>query len=137
MNLTDIQPRFNRGECKPLREIKLRSKVPHKTLTLLIINALRYYSHVIVSFSCEDTQALALGISCRKFEQIETIARRKIRQLEIVEKLNDLRIPPGNRLEKLKGTYDGYFSIRINDQWRIIFRWTNSGPAQVKIIDYH
>lgn len=92
---------------------------------------------MIVSFSCEDTQALALGISCRKFEQIETIARRKIRQLEIVEKLNDLRIPPGNRLEKLKGTYDGYFSIRINDQWRIIFRWTNSGPAQVKIIDYH
>jgi len=65
------------------------------------------------------------------------VARRKLRQLEIAMRLDDLRIPPGNRLERLKGSRDGQMSIRINDQWRICFRWSSIGAEDVEIIDYH
>lgn len=58
-------------------------------------------------------------------------------QLEIAGNINDLRVPPGNRLEKLKGSLEGLHSIRINDQWRICFRWTTLGPEDVQIVDYH
>ncbi len=65
------------------------------------------------------------------------IARRKLVQLDAAAELSDLKIPPGNRLEAMKGDLRGYHSIRINDQWRIIFRWTDAGPEEVQIIDYH
>ncbi len=65
------------------------------------------------------------------------MARRKLVQLDAAAGLSDLTIPPGNRLEALKGDLRGYHSIRINDQWRIIFRWTDAGPEEVEIIDYH
>jgi proteic killer suppression protein len=65
------------------------------------------------------------------------MARRKLRQLEIAGRLDDLRVPPGNRLEALKGRRVGIFSIRINDQWRVCFRWTAGGAEDVEIIDYH
>lgn len=65
------------------------------------------------------------------------IARRKLVQLDAAEELSDLMVPPGNRLEALKGDLRGYHSIRINDQWRIIFRWTGAGPEEVEIVDYH
>lgn len=92
---------------------------------------------MIKSFKCADTEALSKGTRVRKFVNIETVARRKLRQLEIAGQLNDLRVPPGNRLEALKGNRSGQFSIRINDQWRLCFRWTPAGAEDVEIVDYH
>ena len=68
---------------------------------------------------------------------IEAVARRKLRQLEIAGQLEDLKVPPGSRLEALKGGRAGQFSIRINDQWRVCFRWTAGGVEDVEIVDYH
>ncbi len=65
------------------------------------------------------------------------MARRKLRQLEIATRLDDLRVPPGNRLEALRGDRQGQYSIRINDQWRVCFRWTGQGAEDVEIVDYH
>jgi proteic killer suppression protein len=92
---------------------------------------------MIVSFRDADTEALASGRSTRRFTHIATVARRKLRQLEIAGRLDDLRVPPGNRLEALKGDRAGQHSIRINDQYRVCFRWTPAGPADVEIVDYH
>lgn len=92
---------------------------------------------MIVSFADRDTQRLAAGHRVRRFSAFEQVARRKLRQLEIAGRLDDLKIPPGNRLEALKANRKGQMSIRINDQWRVCFRWTESGPADVKIVDYH
>jgi toxin HigB-1 len=92
---------------------------------------------VIVSFKSSDTESLARGQRVRRLQAIETVARRKLRQLEIAGRLDDLRVPPGNRLEALKGTRAGQHSIRINDQYRVCFVWTEAGPADVEIVDYH
>lgn len=74
----------------------------------------------------------------RKFDQgLHAVARRKLDQLNAAAKLGDLKVPPGNRLEALSGSLKGYHSIRINDQWRIVFRWTPNGPEEVRIEDYH
>ena len=73
----------------------------------------------------------------RRFVNIATVARRKLRQLEIAGRLDDLRVPPGNRLESLKGNRAGQYSIRINDQFRLCFRWTETGTEDVEIVDYH
>jgi proteic killer suppression protein len=100
-------------------------------------NEMRYYASVIVSFVDRDTEALAAGRRVRRFVSIEKVARRKLRQLEIAGRLDDLRVPPGNRLEALKGGRQGQMSIRINDQWRVCFTWTAAGPADVEIVDYH
>lgn len=72
-----------------------------------------------------------------KFEAFERIALRKLVQLDVAETLDDLRIPPGNRLEPLAGDRKGQYSIRINDQYRLCFVWTQQGPAHVEITDYH
>ena len=100
-------------------------------------NETHYYSSVIVSFADRDTERLACGERVRRFVAIEAVARRKLRQLEIAGRLDDLRVPPGNRLEALKGNRKGQMSIRINEQWRVCFRWTQAGPADVEIVDYH
>lgn len=92
---------------------------------------------MIVSFACADTARLAAGVRVRRFQAFERVAKRKLRQLEIAGRLSDLRIPPGNRLEVLKGDRKGQFSMRINDQFRVCFRWTELGPADVAIVDYH
>lgn len=92
---------------------------------------------MIRSFKCADTAALAGGVRVRRFASVEAVARRKLRQLEIAGRLDDLRVPPGNRLEALKGRRAGSFSIRINDQWRVCFRWTAGGVEDVEIVDYH
>jgi toxin HigB-1 len=68
---------------------------------------------------------------------IEAVARRKLLQLELAVRLGDLRVPPGNRLEALKGDRAGQYSIRVNDQWRVCFRWTEGGAEDVEIVDYH
>jgi proteic killer suppression protein len=98
---------------------------------------MRYYVAVIVSFANKETERLATGQRVRRFVSIELIARRKLRQLDIVGRLDDLRVPPGNRLEALKGSRKGQMSIRINGQWRVCFRWTAAGPIDVEIVDYH
>jgi proteic killer suppression protein len=72
-----------------------------------------------------------------RFVNIESVARRKLRQLEIADRLEDLRIPPGNRLEALTRDRLGQHSIRINDQFRVCFRWTSAGAEDVEIVDYH
>jgi toxin HigB-1 len=77
------------------------------------------------------------GMRVKRFVNIEAVARRKLRQLEVAARLDDLRVPPGNRLEALKGARSGRYSIRVNDQWRLCFRWTNSGFEDVEIVDYH
>jgi proteic killer suppression protein len=92
---------------------------------------------MIVSFKDADSEALARGWRVGRLTPIEASARRKLRQLEIAARLDDLRVPPGNRLEALRGTRTGRFSIRINDRDRICFRWTPAGPADVEIVDYH
>lgn len=92
---------------------------------------------MIRSFRCRETEALANGIRLRRFQAFEAIARRKLRQLEIAGSLDDLRIPPGNRLELLRGDRRGQHSIRINDQFRLCFRWVDGQAEDVEIVDYH
>lgn len=92
---------------------------------------------MIRSFRCAETAALSNGIRVRRFVNIEVVARRKLRQLEIAARLEDLRVPPENRLEALKGRRSGQYSIRVNDQWRVCFRWSDAGPDDVEIVDYH
>ena len=100
-------------------------------------HATRYYVAVIRSFKCRDTEALNARDRVKRFASVETVARRKLRQLEVAARLDDLRIPPGNRLEALKGDRAGKHSIRINDQWRVCFRWREGAAEEVEIVDYH
>lgn len=92
---------------------------------------------MILSFKDKQTEALASGRRVQRFASFERIALRKLRQLEIAGRLEDLRVPPGNNLEKLKGDRAGQMSIRINDKWRVCFVWTVAGPTDVEIVDYH
>ena len=92
---------------------------------------------MIVSFKDADTEALARGQQVNRFRNVESVARRKLRQLEIARQLQDLRVPPGNRLESLRGDRAGQHSIRINDQYRVCFRWTAAGAEDVEVVDYH
>ncbi len=73
----------------------------------------------------------------REFAAISRVALRKLKQMNQTRTLSDLAVPPGNRLQALRGNLSGFHSIRINDQWRVVFRWTDSGPAEVAIVDYH
>lgn len=91
----------------------------------------------IRSFRCSDTEAIFEGGNPRRFRNIAHVAQRKLQMLDSAFELRDLRIPPGNRHEALSGDRAGQHSIRINDQWRICFVWTESGPEDVEIVDYH
>lgn len=92
---------------------------------------------MILSFKDSDTERLASGARVARFASFERVAIRKLRQLQIAGCLADLAIPPGNRLEALRGIRAGQHSIRINDQFRICFRWTKGGAEDVEIVDYH
>jgi toxin HigB-1 len=93
---------------------------------------------MILSFGSKETESVWKGIQTSKLPfEIQTIGRRKLRMLNNSQNLADLRIPPSNKLEKLGGRLKNYYSIRINDQWRIIFNWENNNSEQVTIIDYH
>ena len=92
---------------------------------------------MIQGFRCADTQALFETGKCKRFSGIAEIAVRKLAQLDAAHTLEFLRSPPGNRLEALKGRRSGQYSIRVNDQFRMCFRWTEAGPENVEIVDYH
>jgi len=92
---------------------------------------------MIKGFRCADTRALFETGKCKRFSAIAKVATRKLAQLDAAQTLEFLRSPPGNRLEALKGERKGQFGIRINDQYRLCFRWTNEGPTDVELVDYH
>ena len=91
----------------------------------------------IKSFRCRDTQRLFERTPVRRFGAFENVARRKLEQLDAAASLEFLRVPPGNRLEALKGDRAGQYSIRINDQFRVCFRWSGTDAEDVEIVDYH
>ena len=91
---------------------------------------------MIITFSCKDTELIWNGYASKKFPStIQQTAKRKLVHIHAAISINDLRVPPGNRLEKLKGS--GFHSIRINDQWRIVFKWVHGNAFEVEIVDYH
>lgn len=93
---------------------------------------------MIKSFACAATEAIFNDKQSPDLPStIQVTARRKLVQINLAQQLADLRVPPGNRLEALKGNRVGQHSIRINDQWRLCFRWTTSGVEDVEIVDYH
>ena len=93
---------------------------------------------MILSFGDKDTESIWNGIRVKNLPiETQNVGRRKLRMLNNSQSLLDLRIPPSNRLEKLSGKLSNYYSIRINDQWRIIFKWNDGQSEEVKIVDYH
>ena len=92
---------------------------------------------VIRSFRCKDTEQLANGYRVRRFADFERIARRKLAQLDAAATLDFLRAPPSNRLEVLRGDRKGFYSIQINNRWRLCFRFVDGDAQDVEIIDYH
>ncbi|CAB4693335.1 MAG: plasmid maintenance system killer [Actinobacteria bacterium] len=93
---------------------------------------------MLQSFADEDSERVWLRERVRRFHlDLQRVALRKLAILDAAETISDLRVPPGNRLEKLGGDREGQYSIRVNDQWRICFRWTKAGPEDVTITDYH
>jgi proteic killer suppression protein len=93
---------------------------------------------MIRSFGSKETESIWNGVRVRKLPlDIQSMGRRKLRMLNNSQDIQDLRIPPSNRLEKLSGNLKDFYSIRINKQWRIIFKWSNGNAYEVRIIDYH
>lgn len=93
---------------------------------------------MLSSFKNKDTQKIWEGERIKGLSTaVQELTRRKLRMLNNSQNLNDLMIPPSNRLEKLKGNFKDFYSIRVNDQWRIIFKWKNGNAEQVELIDYH
>ena len=91
----------------------------------------------IRTFRCSDTEAVYEGKKPKRFRNIESVAQRKLQMLDDAVELRDLASPPGNRLETLSGNRAGQHSIRINNQWRVCFVWSATGPENVEIVDYH
>jgi proteic killer suppression protein len=93
---------------------------------------------MIISFGNKDTKKIWEGERIKGLStELQETSRRKLRMLNNSQDLNDLMIPPSNRLEKLKGNLKEFYSIRINNQWRIIFKWNNGNATEVEIVDYH
>lgn len=93
---------------------------------------------MIVSFGNKDTEKILTGERVKKLpNEVQEIGRRKLRMLNNAQTMMDLTIPPSNKLEKLKGNLKDHYSIRINDQWRILFKWNNGNAFEVEIVDYH
>jgi proteic killer suppression protein len=93
---------------------------------------------MIISFGSTETEKIWRGERVKKLPiEIQQVGRRKLRMINNSQDIFDLRIPPSNRLEKLKGRAKDFYSIRINDQWRIVFKWENNQAYEVEIVDYH
>ena len=104
----------------------------------MTFNAARYtLTNMILSFNCKETQSLFEGGNLKRFQAFAAQAERKLEMLAAAHAVEDLRSPPGNRLEKLMGNRDGQWSIRSNAQWRLCFEWSHQGAQQVEIVDYH
>lgn len=97
----------------------------------------RYYRGMILTFACKDTRALFEGKRVARFANIAIPALRKLQLLDAAADVSFLRVPPGNRLETLSGDRAGQWSIRVNDQWRVCFRWQGGNALDVEIVDYH
>ena len=96
------------------------------------------YGSMILSFGTKETEKIWGGERVKKIPlEIQETGRRKLRMLNNSVNLADLKVPPSNRLEKLSGNMKDYYSVRINDQWRVIFKWINNNAFEVEIIDYH
>ena len=99
---------------------------------------MRYALFMITDFKCSETEKIFNGIQSRKLpSSIQNVARRKLRMINNAVDLDDLRIPPANRLEPLEGKRKSQHSIRINRQWRVCFVWNNGNPENIEIVDYH
>ena len=107
-------------------------------MNILLIFNVSNVERMLTSFGTKDTKRIWQGYRIRNLPgTIQQFGRRKLRMLHNAQDLNDLRIPPSNRLEKLAGRYKGFHSIRINRQWRIIFKWHKGNASEVQILDYH
>ncbi|HPQ96546.1 MAG TPA: type II toxin-antitoxin system RelE/ParE family toxin [Thiolinea sp.] len=106
-------------------------------ITVSVKRLALYHDAMIRSFKCKHTQALFEGENPRPFRAIKAAAERKLQMLNAAVTLDFLRSPPGNRLEALRGEREGQYSIRINQQWRVCFVWSDDGPCEVEIVDYH
>lgn len=107
-------------------------------ITFDVNNVLRYYSWVIRSFRDKDTEAIWHRRFVKKLSpELSRLTYNKLVLINAAESINDLRVPPGNRLEKLSGNRAGQYSVRVNDQWRICFTWSASGAGKVELVDYH
>ena len=108
-----------------------------QTVFLVRCIVIRYSVLVIRSFACKETEKLWLTGKTVRWSAIQRAALKKLALLAAVTRLDELKVPPGNRLEALRGSRAGSHSIRINDQWRLCFRWEETGPIEVEIVDYH
>ena len=107
-------------------------------LTLDVINVSRYYDLVIRSFADRETEKVFSREGSPRFPgDVQRRMQRKLEILDAAERLHDLSVPPGNQLEKLSGDRQGQWSIRVNDQWRVCFRWQGGDAFKVEIVDYH
>jgi toxin HigB-1 len=113
-----------------------RRQISEEKLTLVTLSV-TILSVPIKTFKCADTESLFRLRRVARFVSIERPALRKLKQLDLARRVEDLRAPPANRLEQLKGNRAGQWSIRVNDQFRICFRWTPAGAKDVEIVDYH
>jgi len=121
-----------------LIRIRIIFKFANIKINYLSLALVTYYVTMIISFASTETDKIWNGYRSGKLPgTIQDVARRKLRMINNAQDIADLRIPPANRLEKLSGRYKEYYSIRIDDQWRIIFKWRAGNASNVEIIDYH
>jgi proteic killer suppression protein len=122
----------------PLRLVRAQSSGRVRLITLCVHNAQRYYVGVIRSFRDKDTEAIWGRRYVKKpSPELSRLAYSKLVLINAAESINDLRVPPRDRLEKLAGNRAGQYSVRVNDQWRICFTWSASGAGNVELVDYH
>jgi proteic killer suppression protein len=129
-----LPPGARRDGSRALSVGTLVSGTPYTSIryTAFEVAIRSFASRTVEGFFLEGRVSTSVG-----WARIATVAARKLDMLDYAERLADLASPPGNRLEALKGRLLGFHGIRVNDRWRVVFRWTESGPAEVDIVDYH